>query len=173
MKKKFLILIVLLTLCSCTDSKGKEYVLRDESNPISIWVSAKRYQNDELTISVTARHTPEYRSFANAIDTFSIARNIFVIDENYNPTQIGEPVEIGMVTDFLNDKYDFRSSDVDTVAFNDTFTTEYGEYVVLYEIVNAEHNPRDNGFAFYPAVAFGHSSKGYTIHLPEERISKK
>ena len=62
---------------------------------------------------------------------------------------------------------------MDTVAFNDTFTTEYGEYVVSYEIVNAEHDPRDNGFAFYPAVAFGHSSKGYAIHLPEERISKK
>lgn len=165
MNKRLLLLIALFTLCSCVN-KEEIYSLHDTSCPIAIWADAKRYQNDEFTISITARHTPEYSRFANALDMFTIARSIAVIDENNNQAWISTFVKIGTIKDFFSDKYDFYSNDMDVVVFTDSFTTEFGMYDVSYEIIDAEHDPRDNGFAFYPTITFRHSSKGYTIQLP-------
>lgn len=172
MKKKILILIALFALTGCIN-KDEVYSLHETLYQVAIWVDAKRYQTDELTITVTARHAPQYRDVYNALESFTIARSIAIVDENYNQTWISTLVEIGTIKEFLSDKYDFYSKDSDTITFTDTFTTEYGEYVVAYDIINGEHDPRDNGSAYYPAIAFAHSSKGYTIHLPEERVTKK
>ena len=162
----------MLTLTGCIN-KDEVYSLHSTLYPVAIWIDAKRYQTDELTITVTARHAPQYRTIYNAIESFTIARSIAIVDENYNQTWISTLVEIGTVKDFLSDKYDFYSKDSDVITFTDTFTTEYGEYAVAYDIINAEHDPRENGSAYYPAIAFAHSTRGYTIHLPEERVSKK
>ena len=171
MKKGILLLASLLTLTGCIN-KDEVYSLHSTLYPVAIWIDAKRYQTDELIISVTARHDPHYRTY-EALDSFTIARSIAIVDENYNQTWISTLVEIGTIKDFLSDKYDFYSKDSDVITFTDKFTTEYGEYAVAYDIINAEHDPKWNGGAYYPAIAFNHSSKGYTIHLPEERVSKK
>ena len=172
MKKGLLFLASLLTLTGCIN-KDEVYSLHSTLYPVAIWVDAKRYQDDELIISVTARHAPQYRTIYEALDSFTIARSIAIVDENYNQTWISTLVKIGTIKDFLSDKYDFYSKDSDVITFTDTFTTEYGEYVVAYDIINAEHDPKWNGGAYYPAIAFNHSPKGYTIHLPEERVSNK
>ena len=172
MKKGLLFLASLLALTGCIN-KDEVYSLHVALYPVAIWVDAKRYQDDELIISVTARHALQYRSFAYATNSFAIARSIAIVDENYNQTWISTLVEIGTITDFLSDKYDFNSKDPDAITFVDHFTTEYGEFAVAYDIINADHDPRENNFAYYPAIDFGHSTKGYTIHLPEERMKSK
>ena len=172
MKKGLLFLASLLVLTSCIN-KDEVYSLHATVYPVAIWVDAKRYQGDELVISVTARHAPQYRTIYDALDSFTIARSIAIVDENNNQTWISTLTEIGTITDFLSDKYDFYSKDSNVITFVDHFTTEYGEYVVAYDIISDEHDPKWNGGAYYPAIAFNHSSKGYTIHLPEERMTKK
>ena len=172
MKKGLLLLVSLLTLTGCIN-KDEVYSLHVTIDPVAIWVDAKRYQDDELVISVTARHALQYRTIYEALDSFTIARSVATVDENFNQTWISTLVEIGTITDFSSDKYDFNSKDSNAITFVDHFTTGYGEYAVAYDIINAEHDPKWNGGAYYPAIAFNHSSKGYTIHLPEERTTKK
>ena len=83
-------MVTLLTLNNCTN-KDEEYSVHVDLYPICILVDAMRHQNDELTISVTARHPYEYHRLSYALNTFDIARSIFAVDENYNGTLIIGP----------------------------------------------------------------------------------
>ncbi len=176
---KKVLLIAFMALCGCsnqaTSSSSNLVVSKDFTASVCVCGEGNRFQTNALLFKITARHIHDYgisNPYSVNLDNLTIIRRVNAVDENENKTLIGAEKEIGTIQGFSTNKYSVNSRDVDIVSFDDSFTLDYGEFLIEYAVEDSKLDKYLTG-GIRSAYFYVHSTvEGYLIHTPQE-LNKK
>ena len=179
MNKRILLLIALFALCSCvnqtTSDSSNLVISEDFTASVCVRGEGERFQTDKLTFKITARHIHDYGTanpYSINLNNLTIVRRINSISENDNKTLIGVDKKIGTITEFATNKYSVNSKVSDLVSFGDSFTLEYGEFLIEYAVDDSGLDKHLTGGINSAFFHISSSSDGYMVHTPQELIKK-